>query len=211
MIAIDNIAPEQSRLKLYCRTPRTNFASIRKVMTVGGRISVSDSQFEDLRTLVAVAVGLDANFSDELEWPLSQQSSNAAVDAFSELPALQSGLIYYFDIASGIPQPGVKLYIMVRHYGPDDLILGQAIAGWMERHGRGGFCDAYLSMLQKLSPDSELSGKKGVQVYLSCMFKGSGELEITSYIAPRGFSPTSGLSPSAMSIPPRVSLRRRDS
>ncbi len=211
MVAIDNVVPEKSRLKLYCRTPRTNFASIRDIMTVGGRISVSDNQFEDLRSLISAAVGLDANFSEELEWPLSQESSNAAADAFSELPALQSGLIYYFDIASGIPQPGVKLYIMVRHYGPDDLILGQAIADWMESHGRGGFCGAYLSMLQKLSPDRQLSGEKGIQVYLSCMFKNSGELEVTSYVAPRGFPPTRSSSPGALEIQPRVSLRRRDS
>lgn len=210
MVAIDNVAAEKSRLKLYCRTPHTNFASIREIMTVGGRISVPDSQFEDLRSLIAAAVGLKPNFLDNQELPLSPEASKAAADAFSEVPALQSGLLYYFDIAAGIPQPGVKLYIMVRHYGPDDLLLGQAIAGWMESHGRGGFCAAYLSMLQKLSPGCPLSGKKGVQVYLSCMFKSSGELEVTSYVAPRGFSPAGDSSRGAVTIPPRC-LRRRDS
>lgn len=204
MVAVDNITPAQSWLKFYFRTPHTSFSSVREIITLGGRIAVPEAQLQDLRTLVAAAAGLEPDFAEDAEVPLASEYNPASKDAFGELPVLLSGFIYYFDIAPGAVLPDIKFYIQVRHYGRDDLSLARAITNWMEAHGRGQYCDRYLSMLESLSHHRRLDEGKEIQVYLSCLFKKNGELDITSYIAPELFAPARG-SPSTLAIPRRRS------
>ncbi|KAL2862204.1 aromatic prenyltransferase [Aspergillus lucknowensis] len=187
MLAVDNVAPEKSRLKFYMQTPHTSFASVREVMTLGGRIPVPESQLQDLRTLLLAVSGLPADFPDEQEVPCQEQYQPSAIDNFVELPILLSGYLYYFDIAPGPAVPGIKVYTPVRRYGPDDRALADGIMGWMEAHGRGEYCQRYSKMLEDLTQHRKLEDGKGMQTYVSCLFKGNGELDITSYIGPEAF------------------------
>ncbi|KAL3459594.1 aromatic prenyltransferase [Aspergillus heterothallicus] len=187
MLAVDNIAPEKSRLKLYFQTPHTSFASVREIMTLGGRIAVPESQLQDLRSLLLAVSGLDTDFPDEAEVPCPEQYDPSAIDNFVELPILLSGYLYYFDIAPGPSVPGIKLYTPVRRYGPDDRALANGIMQWMQDHGRGEYCERYSKMLEDLTGHRKLEDGKGMQTYVSCLFKGNGELDITSYIGPEAY------------------------
>ncbi|KAE8356777.1 aromatic prenyltransferase [Aspergillus coremiiformis] len=189
MLAVDNVAPVDSRLKFYFQTPRTSFSSVRDIMTLGGRIAVAEDKLTDLKFLIAAITGLDADFPEDAEIPHLGEFNPVAKDNFVELPILLSGYLYYFDIKPGATLPAIKIYSPVRRYGPDDLSIAHGICSWMEAHGRGQYCQSYLSMLKNISQHRPLSQGKGIQTYVSCLFKKNGELDITSYIGPEAFVP----------------------
>ncbi|KAI1124398.1 dimethylallyl tryptophan synthase GliD1 [Nemania abortiva] len=189
MLAVDDVAPEKSRLKFYFQTPHTNFKSVREVMTLGGRIQVPENQMQDLRTLISAITGIAEDFPEGTEIPCADEYNIAAKDNFVELPILLSGYLYYFDIAPGSKLPAIKFYSPVRRYGRDDLSLAKATVEWMNSHGRAGYGDRYLKMLQSLSQHRRLDEGKGIQTYVSCLFKKDGELDITSYVGPEAFDP----------------------
>ena len=189
MLAVDDIAPAKSRLKFYFQTPHTNFSSVREIMTLGGLISVPEQQLEDLRSLIAAITGLENDFPEDAEVPCAPEYDPAAKDNFVELPILLSGYLYYFDIAPETTLPDIKFYTPVRRYGRDDLSLAKATTAWMEAHGRGEYCERYLSMLHSLAQHRRLEEGKGLQTYVSCLLKKNGELDITSYLGPEAFDP----------------------
>ncbi|KAI2643565.1 dimethylallyl tryptophan synthase GliD1 [Xylaria nigripes] len=187
MLAVDNVVPEKSRLKFYFQTPHTSFASVREIMTLGGRRKVSESNLEDLRTLISAITSIPEDFPEDAEVPCAPEYDFSAQDNFVELPILLSGYLYYFDIAPGGSLPNVKFYSPVRRYGRDDLSLANAIVDWMNNHGRAGYGEQFLSMLHSLAQHRRLEDGKGLQTYVSCLFGIDGELDITSYIGPEAF------------------------
>jgi DMATS type aromatic prenyltransferase len=189
MLAVDNVTPAKSRLKFYFQSPHTSFSSVREIMTLGGLISVPEQQLKDLRSLIAAVTGLDEDFPEDTEVPCAPEYDPAAKDNFVELPILLSGYLYYFDIAPGATMPDIKFYTPVRRYGQDDLTLAKGLTAWMEAHGRGAYCDRYISMLQSLAQHRRLDEGKGLQTYVSCLIKKNGELDITTYIGPEAFDP----------------------
>ncbi|KHN94378.1 dimethylallyl tryptophan synthase GliD1 [Metarhizium album ARSEF 1941] len=208
LVAVDNVAPVESRLKLYCHTPRTNFKSVREIMTLGGRIDVPEAKFQDLKTLIASATGLTPDFAEDAEIPLRAQHKNVEV-AFADMPILLHGMMYYFDIGARGTLPDVKLYLLVRNYGPGDNSLADGITAWMKQHGRGQYCEGYVSMVHELCEKKQLDGSRSIQTYISCMFKKDGELEITSYLAPEILAETEGtLQQKDIAIRTRSTLRR---
>ncbi|KAL2787217.1 aromatic prenyltransferase [Aspergillus keveii] len=180
MLAVDNVLPEKSRLKLYFQTPHTNFTSVREIMTLGGRISVPESQLEDLRTLLLAVSGLEPDFPNEQEIPCCKEYSDK--DVILDPRILLSGYVYYFDLAPGPEVPQIKLYNPVRRYGPNDRALAEGLTKWMASHGRGEYCGRYISVLEDLAQHRRLEDGKGRQVYVSCAFKAGGELDVTSYL-----------------------------
>jgi DMATS type aromatic prenyltransferase len=189
MLAVDNISPESSRWKFYFQTLTTSFASVREVMTLGGRINVQESQLQDLRELIAATLNLPADYPDDAEIPSSLTYDPIAKETFAEFPALFSAYIYYFDIAPGATLPEVKFYIPVRRYAKDDLSIARGIMSWMEARGRGAYCDRFFAALEDISQHRQLNAKTGLQAYVSCLFKKNGELDITSYVGAEAFDP----------------------
>ncbi|KAI1824890.1 dimethylallyl tryptophan synthase GliD1 [Xylaria intraflava] len=189
MLAVDDVKPENSRLKFYFQTPHTSFASVREIMTLGGRRKVSEERMQDLRSLISAITGIAADFPEDAEVPCAPEYDPAAKANFVELPILLSGYLYYFDIAPGSALPNVKFYSPVRRYGRDDLSLAKATVDWMNSHGRAGYGDKYLSMLHSLAQHRKLEEGKGMQTYVSCLFQKDGELDITSYLGPEAFDP----------------------
>ncbi|VUC37198.1 unnamed protein product [Clonostachys rosea] len=190
MIAVDDVEPAASRLKLYFQTPRTSFNSIREVMSLGGKIQVPEKSLRDLRDLIVSAAGLADDFPDDAELPLPEYNP-AAADNFTELPILLQGSLYYFDIALGAKTEslGIKYYASARRYAGSDLSWARGVMSWMRSKGRGEYCDKYLSLLESFSPHRSLGGDTGIQAYMSCMFKAGGELDVTSYVSPEAFHP----------------------
>ncbi|KAI0449666.1 dimethylallyl tryptophan synthase GliD1 [Xylaria acuta] len=179
MVAVDNISPESSRLKWYFQTLSTSFASVREVMTLGGRITISESQLQDLRDLIATTLNLPANYPDDAEIPSSPTYDPLAKDNFAEFPELLSAYLYYFDIPPDANLPAIKFYIPVRRYGKNDLSIARGVMSWMEARGRGAYCHRFLATLENISQHRQLSNKAGLQAYL----------DITSYVGAEAFDP----------------------
>ncbi|KAL8792414.1 MAG: hypothetical protein Q9195_005028 [Heterodermia aff. obscurata] len=190
-LSVDNLAPATARLKWYFNSPHTSFASVRDIMTLGGRITTPhlSAQLADLQLLVNALAGLPADFPAEAEIPAaaSPQYDASAQDNFAELPTLLVGNVYFFDVPPGKSLPEIKFYTPVRNLGRDDLSLARELTGWMEKRGRGAYCKAYVGMLEALAEHRRLDEGWGVQTFLSCQFKGDGGLDITSYLAPEAF------------------------
>ena len=189
MIAVDNVAPEYSRVKMYFTTSRTSFSFVRGVLTLGGRIGVGEDQVQSLRGLIHGLAGLAPDFPEEEEIPPSQlyTCEQKHECGYPEIPALVSGYMFYFDIAPGRAVPAVKLTIVTRGFVTDDLTIAGVITDWMENQGRGGHCHGYVSMLKSLCPQGSLNGMKGIQASVSCMLKEGEDMEVTTYLAPKVF------------------------
>ncbi|EQL00021.1 dimethylallyl tryptophan synthase GliD1 [Ophiocordyceps sinensis CO18] len=205
MLGIDHVKPAQSRLKFYFQTPSTTFSSAREIMTLGGRVAISEAQFQELQSLITAVTGSDT---------LSKQTAAPEYDcrykdAFANAPALRSGFVYSFDMVPGASLPHVQLHIMARHYRCDDLTVARAMTGWMEDHGRGQYCSGYLSMIEGLSPQRRLDEGKGMQSRLRCAFKENGKLDVTSYLTPEASVPVGEVASKKLVIPIRRATRRR--
>ena len=187
-LAVDDVKPSSSRMKFYFQTPRTSFSSVREIMTIGGRITGVDAQLVELQELIKAVTSLPADFPEDAEVPVEERYHPKVEGSIGEVPG-QSGYLYYFDIRPGARLPEIKFYMPVSRYGPDDLTLAKGIIGWMEVRGRQAYCQRYLSMLEIVANHRRLDEGKGLQTYVSCMFKKGGELDITTYISPQVFHP----------------------
>lgn len=144
MVAVDDVAPAESRLKFYFQTPHTSFTSVREVLTLGGLVKVAEGALQQLRSLIAAVVGVDSTY------PEGEEVRPAVQKSFIDLPAPVSGFGYYFDIAPGSDLPALKFYLPMHQYGQDDLTLAKGITGWMKDNGRGQYCDHSMTMLSEL-------------------------------------------------------------
>ncbi|KAM4065015.1 tryptophan dimethylallyltransferase domain-containing protein [Hirsutella rhossiliensis] len=143
MLGVDNVTPSKSRIKMYFRTPHTSFASVREVMTLGGRIAFPETKMQELKSLVAAVACLNPDFDDNSEVRPTPGQGSGSKGISSDLPAILSGFIYYFDIAPGGTLPDIKLYIQQRYLGQDDASMANGVMSWMENHGRGQFCQSW--------------------------------------------------------------------
>jgi DMATS type aromatic prenyltransferase len=211
MLAMDNVVPAKSRLKFYFQTSRTSFKSVREIMTLGGVLHVPEEKMQDLKSLIYAVTDLPEDFPEEDEAPLTQHYAPSAKDNFKELDILLAGYIYYFDIAPGGSLPDIKFYTPVRRYGPNDFKLAAGITKWMTEHGRGEYCGRFMEMLQNLSQHRRLQDGKGIQTYVSCLFKKNGDLDITSYLGPEAFDQGRVKRTDSGRSSPRSTRRRSDS
>ncbi|RYP59378.1 hypothetical protein DL769_008563 [Monosporascus sp. CRB-8-3] len=189
MLAVDDVEPASSRLKLYFQTQRTSFSSVREIMTLGGLIPVPEASLSNLRDLIISAVGLPDDFPDDAELPCPDYNP-AAKDNFIDIPILLQGSLYYFDLAPGATIPDIKYYASARRYARSDLSWARGVASWMKSRGRGAYCDRYLGLLESFAQHRSLDEGTGIQAYLSCLFRKDGELDITSYLSPEAFHPS---------------------
>jgi DMATS type aromatic prenyltransferase len=208
-LAVDNVAPQQSRLKWYFHTTETSFVSVRQIMTLGGAIASPemDAQLDQLASLVKVVNGVPDDFPEDAEVPAGSELETSG--DFGELSKVLRGYLYYFDIAPGKPVPEIKLFVPTRYYGRDDLALGHALTRWMEANGRGSYCQSYLAMLESLAGHRRLDEGKGLQTYVSCLFK--KELDITTYLGAEAFHPARLAPKGEPCLTKRSTLRRGDS
>jgi len=185
-IAVDNVTPETSRLKWYFHTTHTSFASVRQMMTLGGSIASNKlpGLLDQLASLPKVVNGLRDDFPEDAEVPAGPDLETDL--DFGDLSKALKGYLYYFDIAPGNAVPEIKLFVPTRYYGQDDLTLGRGLTGWMEANGRGSYCQRYLGMLESIAEQRQLNEGKGLQTYVSCLFK-KGDLDITTYLGAEAF------------------------
>lgn len=181
VMAMDNVEPSRSRLKMYFTSRHTSFHSVREVMTMGGLRDVSEASLQDLRWLLAAVLGLPRDYPEDAEVPSAAAISGG--DWFDS-SALCQGFTYCFDIAHASGTPDVKIYVKTRKLGPDDRAIAHNLVGWMREHGRGAYCEQYLGMLDRLAEHRGLENGKGMHAYISYQCTGKGEPDVKSYISP---------------------------
>lgn len=186
MIAVDNVHEANSRLKVYFRSPLSSISAILDMLTLGGRMPMAQSQYQDVRSLLTAITCSSREISDDAELPKPQvrffdaNINNQATAALTPNP----GQYYYVDIAPTLSLPEVKFFLNLEHYGPNDGNLARRLTSWMDSRGRSKYCEQYTSMLDVLSACRPIKEAKGIHKSLSCMCKANGDLEVTSYLGP---------------------------
>ncbi|KAL8937538.1 MAG: hypothetical protein Q9216_004380 [Gyalolechia sp. 2 TL-2023] len=146
MVAIDCVAPNQSRVKIYFRTGSTSLLSVRTHMTLNGRITSSDMRkgLLELEGLWRVLFGKEDDRRDTEELRPNCHRT--------------SGMLYYFEMRPGQALPVAKVYLPVRHYGESDKVVLIGLTEYLEGRGQARQAASYLEALEVIrsapSPNS---------------------------------------------------------
>lgn len=189
-VAIDCVPDSQeSRLKIYLRSPATDFDSVVQILRMGSSRAdlPSGRQLDFLRELfhallpaAELAVGAQADYGTKHE---------------------TSGMLYYFDCAPSQPLPRPKIYLPVKHYAHDDESVLAALDGWFARERGEGYVNEWKNRFGSLLGRMGVGNGSGngvrrevsearVQTYVSVGFDGGekGGLNVTSYLGPGVFA-----------------------
>ena len=169
-VSVDCVSPADSRLKIYVRSSETSFDSVCDFLCMGGKLNtLSEDTLQDFRRLWHSVLGLGDGLpaSEELH---SKEHQTA-------------GVLYNFDIKARSSMPEAKVYIPVRHYAPNDLVVAQGLTSYLKSKGRDRFTDNYLRALEGMCTHRSLADGCGLQTYISCAVK-NAQLVLTSYMSP---------------------------
>lgn len=131
MLGIDLLSPTDSRLKIYFRSPATDFASVTRIMTL-------NHQFKDETYLKGIQK------LSEL-WTLLFDLQNK--DPLKQVGHRTAGVLYYADFRLGDAMPKIKIYIPVRHYARSDSAILRGLTAYLEANGQGRYVDRYRNVL----------------------------------------------------------------
>ncbi|KAL2004817.1 hypothetical protein VTN00DRAFT_3090 [Thermoascus crustaceus] len=125
-LSIDCNDPDESRIKIYFRTPCTSFNKVREVYTLGGRLKDETTR-----------AGLD--ILKEL-WPLLLNS----------WPSIQriAGVLFNFETTPGKIYPEPKLYIPVKHHAKSDIAIAGGLSSCFHRQGWTDLAKSYTEGLR---------------------------------------------------------------
>ncbi|GAB1318078.1 4-O-dimethylallyl-L-tyrosine synthase [Madurella fahalii] len=171
IVGIDCVDPSKSRIKIYVRSRKADFASMVDAMTLGGRTTPLPEQARlGLAELWCAAFGLE-------------NDTKALLDPLPERKHRTAGLLYYFELKAGSPCPKPKVYLPVRHYAQDDEQIARGLSSFLARRGKGVAGGSYDDGVTRLCGQRELKDGLGFHTYITCAVDGDG-LAVTAYFNP---------------------------
>ncbi|KAI0446169.1 tryptophan dimethylallyltransferase-domain-containing protein [Xylaria telfairii] len=170
MLAIDLVDPLQSRFKIYFRSRETSFDSLRRIITLGGRIEGGRIQrgLRDLNCLWNAIFEVDAPPSH----PLKEVNHRTA------------GMLYNVEFRIADRYPVAKVYLPVRHYSSSDDNVIKGLDHYFQSHQGGSYMASYRRAMDRLFGSESLRSQAGVQTYVGCTIRPDGALRIVSYFKP---------------------------
>lgn len=187
MLAVDCVAPVKSRLKWYFVNPHTSFASVKSIITLGGRRPNMEHTLDEVRSLIHAALGLPPGFPDDQELPTAVRFDHTSEHFVGPPPSeAPPGLIYYFDIRPDTALPEVKIYVPVWRYAENDAAAARGIAGWMTERGRGAYASRFAEAMEGMvAAYRSLESDTGLQASVGIVCtEGEAELGVTTYMSP---------------------------
>ncbi|KAL8894806.1 MAG: hypothetical protein Q9207_008405, partial [Kuettlingeria erythrocarpa] len=174
MISVDCIDPIQSRIKVYLRHASTSWANIRKILTLNGRIEITESKLEELWLFYRSVLSLGPDVFKSTELPGAKHST--------------AGMFYCFYARTGDKNPTPKLSIPAKHYGRNDQAVTEGLVRYFSERGRGQLGHNYELVLRQISSHRPLESQCGIHTYIACQFVDEG-LNVTSYLSPEIYHP----------------------
>ncbi|KXX80425.1 4-O-dimethylallyl-L-tyrosine synthase [Madurella mycetomatis] len=171
IVGIDCVDPSKSRIKIYVRSQKADFASMLDAMTLGGRTTPLSEQ---------ARVGLA-----ELWCAIFDLGSDTTVfrDPLPERKHRTAGLLYYLELKAGSPSPKAKVYLPVRHYARNDEQIARGLSDFLARRGKGLVGRSYYDGVARLCKQRRLKEGLGFHTYVTCAVDGDG-LAVTAYFNP---------------------------
>lgn len=133
-LSFDAIKPDESRLKLYLRTPQTSLARLREIYTLGGRLNGNE---------IEAGLAIIGFFWSHV---LGVKDSNADLPPSDHRTA---GIIFNFEFRHGDPLPKPKAYVPTRHYGGTDLKVAQGLSRLFYHCGWHQLAKTYVGDVQR--------------------------------------------------------------
>ncbi|RAL13170.1 aromatic prenyltransferase [Aspergillus homomorphus CBS 101889] len=174
MMAIDLVDPAQSRIKIYFRSRETSFASVRRTMSLGGKVSDPWLQ-PGLRNLKR----LWDNVLDQGDVP-----EEGALRGTTSTHRT-AGMLYNVEFRLGSETPKVKIYIPVRHYARSDWQVFTGLREYLrggEANGQASASIPHYGRALGTILTSALENQTGIHTYIGCSVQRGGELRVVSYI-----------------------------
>ena len=174
LVAVDCVKPEDARIKIYVRSPFTNFNDMSSVLTLNGQITPPrpDSSLDDLRDLWRLTLGLDEDFDPLKDLPTAHHFT--------------AGMFYCFSARCGDALPVPKLHIPVKHYGRNDASVTQGLMAYFKLKGKDAYTGGYQRVLEEISSHRPLENGRGIHTYIACQPQ-NGSLRVASYMGPETY------------------------
>ncbi|KAF1949521.1 aromatic prenyltransferase [Byssothecium circinans] len=170
LVAIDCIGSEESRFKIYLRSPHTSFASVCEMMTLGSTLdSLPAMARTNLKDLWRLTLGLSPNFSEADNLRPNRHET--------------AGILYYFDIKLRGSSLQPKLYIPVKHYATNDASAAHGLGMYLKSRGQDTYFPNYMRALQRTCTHRSLDADSGYQTYIGTSVQRDGSLSLCSYIS----------------------------
>ena len=171
ILAFDCVAPKDSRIKVYARTPLTSYTSVRAIM---GMFDVEHHMkygLDELQQLWQLVLNTKGDFNPKEPLPYKEYTT--------------SGILYYFEVRPGSHTITPKVYIPVKHYGQNDEAIARGLETFIIRRNRSQAktVESYMQALRDICTYRSLDSETGLQTYISCGLR-KGSLDITSYLSP---------------------------
>nr|RBQ98489.1 hypothetical protein FVER53263_20603 [Fusarium verticillioides] len=180
MLALDLVPVEKSRLKIYFRDRRTDFRSVKEMMSLGGRIHAEDFDvgMRNLRSLWDALIGT-SEVSDDVPLPYNNHRT--------------AGVLYNVEFRTSSTTPKVKVYIPVRHYAKNDSQILDALGDFLADQTSklpdvvidSLWTKRYSDCLYNIFGEERLSSSVGVHTYVGCSIQSEGDLRVVAYVNPQ--------------------------
>lgn len=138
IVAIDCIAPEKSRVKIYMRSQFTSLESVIETLCLGDpavrlRRRVALEEFTRLWNLV---FGLPSGEDTQAQLPRVGHRTG--------------GMLYYFSLGGGKSGLTVKVYLPVRHYAKGDREAAAGLKKYLRTTSQPDFSDDYTKAIEEI-------------------------------------------------------------
>ncbi|KAF8174361.1 aromatic prenyltransferase [Mycena galopus ATCC 62051] len=187
MVACDLKPLKDNRLKAG---NSHSFKQLIHNMTLGGRLKgpKHEADIADLTKLFNSLFPYAA--TDENMELRSQHSVDDVPEAYQEDQGGRhdSGLVYYFELFVGEPNPCPKVYFFMDFFGKNDLTTAQSVENFLKEFGKPGESGWLPGDISRACPHRDLSARTGIQTAVSFGIKPKG-WDVTGYYSPEVFRP----------------------
>ncbi|KAF8202081.1 aromatic prenyltransferase [Mycena galopus ATCC 62051] len=188
MVACDLKPLKDNRLKLYMSAPRYSLQQVIHNMTLGGRLKGPkyDADIADLTKLFNNLFPYAA--ADENTELRSQHIIDDVPEVYKANRGGRHdlGLLYYFELFVGEPNPYPKVYVGVDLFGKNDLTTAQSVESFLKEVGKPGESGWFPGDIARACPHRDLSARTGAQTGVSFGIKPKG-WDLTGYYSPEVF------------------------
>ncbi|KAF8143739.1 aromatic prenyltransferase [Mycena galopus ATCC 62051] len=177
-------------LMFYMWTPRHSFKQLIHNTTHGGRLNgpKHEADIADLTKLFNSLFPYAA--TDENMELRSQHSVHDVPKAYQEDQGGRhdSGLVYYFELFVGEPNPCPQVYFFMDFFGKNDLTIAQSVENFLKEVGKPCESCWLPGDISRACPHRDLSARTGTQTAVSFGIKPKG-WDVTGYYSPEVFRP----------------------
>jgi DMATS type aromatic prenyltransferase len=136
IVAIDCVAPQKSRFKIYMRSHLTTLESVIETLSLSDSTRRNNLQHSitDFTKVWNAVFGLDPDQNDNLP----------------RVDHRTSGILYCFSLEADKATPTVKVYLPVRHYGKGDREVAAGLQSYVRTTARTDYSQAYVEAIDEI-------------------------------------------------------------